>query len=383
MGIGRNWTPEEEAYLEEKYGVVSIKHIAKTLNRSETAIVIRSQRMGLGAFLDAGDYVTWNQIQIAIGLGDSSSGYKTISWIKNRDFPIHTKRVKNNSFKVVYLEEFWIWAEKNKDFLNFSGFEPLALGMEPSWVAEKRRNDYQMRRRIKKTPWEPAEEEHLIRLVKQQKYGFMELSGMLNRTEGAIQRRLTELGIKDRPVKADNTVKWTEDEFQILGDMIAAGKRYEQMSETIGKSVKAIRGRVYMMYLTENLDKARELMDGGAFGNNRPERKIKQWNAMNTEERTQVRELMTRLSAIVRDQYKQCFEDCDYWQKDMCQNWDGVCTVGESNCDECVSFQRIRPQNCKRCGKTFFERHENFYCGPCREARRRQHMRKLAVLDRD
>ena len=40
---------------------------------------------------------------------------------------------------------------------------------------------------------------------------------------------------------------------------------------------------------TENLDKVREIMGDGNFGDNRPERTIKQMNAMNTEERILIR----------------------------------------------------------------------------------------------
>lgn len=111
LGKKRNWRPEEDTYLEDRWGVVSIGGIAKRLNRSENAVIVRSQRLGLGAFLEAGDYVTWNQLQIALGLELSGSGYKMISWVRNRGFPLHSKRVKNNSFRVVYLEEFWEWAE--------------------------------------------------------------------------------------------------------------------------------------------------------------------------------------------------------------------------------------------------------------------------------
>ena len=48
--------------------------------------------------------------------------------------------------------------------------------------------------------------------------------------------------------------------------MIIAGKKYEQMADVIGKSVKAIRGRVYHMYITQNLDKVREMIGSGPWG---------------------------------------------------------------------------------------------------------------------
>lgn len=381
MGRERNWTPEEDAYLEDKWGVISVGGIAKKLNRSENAVVVRSQHMGLGAFLDAGDYVTWNQLHIALGLELSSSGYKMTSWVKNRGFPLHSKRVKGSSFKVVYLEEFWEWAEQNQAFIDLSKMEPYALGVEPDWVAGKRRTDKERRHQYKTSPWTKAEDEHLIRLVRKQQYGYRELSRMIRRTEGAIQRRLSDLGIKDRPLKADNNQKWTDEEYRLLGDLIAEGSKYEQMADVLGKSSKAVRGRIFQMYLTENLDKVRKLMGDGVWGDGRPDRKIKQYLLMNPEEKKKTRELITRLAAILRNQYRMRFDESDFWQKDLCQNWDGYCTAGEADCDSCISFQRIRPQYCKRCGKEFLERKESTYCQSCREARKKQYQRKYMVLN--
>ena len=376
---GKKWTKEQEAYLEDRWGTTSIATIAKNIGRSENAVIVRARRMGLGAFLEAGDYVTWNQLLIALGHA-SGNGYKQKSWVQNRNFPIKIKRVQKNTFRIVYLEDFWEWADKNRNLLSFSKFEPYALGPEPDWVAEKRKRDKLMERQFRKTPWTKAEDQRLEILVKRQRYSYKELAAMLGRTEGAIMRRILDLDIKDRPLKADNHVKWTEEEFLLLGEMLIAGMNYEQMSEILGKSAKAIRGRVYQMYLTENLDKARELIGDGPWGNGRPERKIKQYLQMDQEEKRQVRDLMTRLSAIIRHQYKSCFDKCDFWQKDVCQHWDGYCTAGETDCDSCVSFQRIRPQYCKRCGKEFLERKENLYCKVCRHDRRKQYLRKQMIL---
>ena len=378
---GKRWTKEEELYLEDRWGTTSISTIAKHLRRSENAVIIRAQRIGLGAFLKSGDYVTWNQLSIALGYGTADS-YKLKSWVQNRGFPVRTKRVKNNTFRVVYLEEFWEWAEKNRNFLNFSKFEPFALGAEPEWAAEKRKQDVLKEKQYRKTPWTKAEDQRLEILVRRQQYTYKEIAGMLQRTEGAVLRRIIDIGIKDRPLKADNHIKWTESEFRMLGEMLINGMRYENMSEILGKSVKAIRGRVYQMYLTENLDKARELIGEGPWGNGRPERKIKHYLLMNQEERQQVRELMIRLTAIIRHQYKLCFDESDFWQKEICQHWDGYCTAGETDCDSCVSFQRIQIQYCKRCGKDFLERKAQLYCRSCRKDRKKQYLRKQMTLSR-
>ena len=58
----RTWKPEEEDYLMEKWGQISVPAIAKKLNRTTNAVKVRAQRLGLGAVLMAGEYVTLNQL---------------------------------------------------------------------------------------------------------------------------------------------------------------------------------------------------------------------------------------------------------------------------------------------------------------------------------
>lgn len=211
MKKNRRWTLEEKRYLEDNWGTVSINTIAKKLNRTRNAINTMAQRMELGPFLQSGDYISWNQLQIALGCG-SGSGYKITSWVKNREFPLHTKRVGTNSFKIVYLKEFWQWAEKHMELLDFSRFEENVLGQEPEWAKEKRKRDVEKNNSYITTPWTSIEDSKLEYLTKKQKYTYRELSVIMRRTEGAIQRRLCDLGLKDRPLKADNHIRWTEQE---------------------------------------------------------------------------------------------------------------------------------------------------------------------------
>lgn len=140
--MGTNWSKQEELYLEENWGTISIPGLAKRLNRTTNGIVVKAQRLGLGPYLLGGDYISLNQLIIAV-TGKIEHSYHNISWVKNRGLPIHKKRVKNNTFKVVYLEEFWKWAEKNRAFIDFSKMEPFALGYEPQWVSEQRKKDFE------------------------------------------------------------------------------------------------------------------------------------------------------------------------------------------------------------------------------------------------
>lgn len=261
------WTAEEKDYLESHWGVKSLPTIAKELGRSVNAIKIKAQKYGLGAFLESGDYVTLSQLFAAVTGSDKAYSYKMKSWVENRGLPVHTKRVDSCSFRVIKIEEFWEWAEKNRSFLDFSKMKPLILGKEPDWVDEQRKKDFKANALQRKDPWTPYEDDRLRHLLRLQKYGYAELSEMLNRTDGAIQRRCCDLGIKDRPVKADNhgtTAKWTDYMYAVVREGILHGDSYRVIANKVEKSEKAVRGKVYAIYGTENADKVRTILKGAS-----------------------------------------------------------------------------------------------------------------------
>lgn len=291
----KKWSEEEKQYLIDNWGEKSKVTLSKNLGRSINAIDIMKERLKLGAFLEAGDYITWNQLHQVLGYSQQGIAYKAISWIKNRNFPIHTKRVDRKSFRIVFIDEFWRWAVNNKELLDFSNFEELALGKEPEWVKEKRKHDKEKKRKFVATPWTNTEDKKLLFLLQKYKYTYNELSVMLRRTEGAIQRRICDLGYIERPLTAENHIKWTNQEYEILSELIKNGYGYEFISEKIGKSAKAIRGRVYREYLTENLDKVRIYIGTGRFGENKQERKLKDHNLMTVKEKQEIKNILLRL----------------------------------------------------------------------------------------
>ena len=171
----RTWKPDEEEYLMEKWGQVSIPAIANKLNRTTNAVKIRAHRLGLGAVLMAGEYVTLNQLLAAATGSDKSYSYK----IENRGMPVHTKKVDRCSFRVVYIDEFWSWAEKNRSFIDFSKMEPMALGMEPDWVTEQRKKDFDAYAIQRKDPWSEVEDSRLKMLLSKHRYSWVEISEMM------------------------------------------------------------------------------------------------------------------------------------------------------------------------------------------------------------
>ena len=379
MGSARNWSKEEKEYLSENWGTVSVEHMAKHLGRTAGGIINQKNRMGLGAYLEGGDYITLNQLLIAFNGGNSGYTYKTTSWVKNRGMPVHTKKVKNCRFRVVYLDEFWKWAEKNRSFLDFSKMEPLALGEEPDWVAEQRRKDAHAFAHQRKDPWTVYEDRQLERLLREHKYGYAQLSDLLHRSSGAIQRRINDLGLRERPVKADNHGKeceWTATDFQALADGIRRGDSYTEIGKAVRRSEKAVRGKVFTVYLTERADKIRAMMGDGPWGHGAPVPTVKQ-AAHNNPNRGAMRKDLAALCGILRYRMNELGYD-PYWQRFMCMKWDDLegCTAGCADCDTCTEFVRIKPQYCVRCGGTFYERQENRICKSCRVARKKAAQKK-------
>lgn len=379
----RTWKTEELQYLEEKWGSISIQTIAEHLNRTPNAVKIKAQRIGLGPVLMGGDYITLNQLIKAVTGLHNVFSYHLISWGEKRGLPIHTRRVQKNSFRVVYIDEFWEWAEKNRCFLDFSKMEPLALGAEPEWVVEQRRKDYHAFSLQRKDPWTPAEDARLLDLLKKQQYGYKELSEMLHRSAGAIQRRCTDLGTKYRPVKAENHGKecaWTEENYRVLADGIREGDSYAVIGHLIGKSEKAVRSKVYLTYFTESADKVRAMIGDGEWGQGAPEPTVKQALYL-PRVGTALKKNLAELAGVLKYRMNELGYD-QYWQKFMCTHWDDFlgCTAGCTDCDSCVEFRRIKPQYCARCGCTFYERAENRFCAKCRTARKKQAQKKWSIL---
>jgi hypothetical protein len=269
----------------------------------------------------------------------------------------------------------------NRSLIDWSKVEKNILGPEPDWVQSQRKVNHLTNLKIKVTPWTPAEDTLLKNMLKEFRYSYKDLSKELQRSEGAIQRRILDLGLKERPVKADNHISWTQDEYARLAQMIKQRFSYELMSDELGKSSKAIRGRVYDMYLTENLDKVAGMIGVGGWGDGRPERPISH-RLLTAAEKEQVKIDLTKCVGLLKGLICSHYDSNDYWQRELCMNWNDMCTAGEISCDACTSFIRIRPQYCKRCGATFLKREKVNICDRCVGIRKKQHQRKWVVLHR-
>lgn len=294
MGSSKNWTNDEVLYLQENWGIRSIPAIAKQLGRSVEAIKLKAQREGLGRHLHSSEDITLPQLLEALGLQNNYTTAKK-RWMK-LGLPVKRRKVVKNSFLVINIDDFWKWAEKHKDEIDFSRFEENNLGKEPAWVKEKRKADYDGKYRFKHTPWTKEEDNRLIYMLQQYRYNMFKISEALRRTEGAIKRRICTLGLKERPIK-ENARWWTDEEVEILINLREKGYSFEHIGEQLKRTGSACRGRY---------------------------------------ERLQNPDYFKRANRRAREHFKQ------FWQKDMCIHWDkrNGCRANETSCDECTSFIR-------------------------------------------
>jgi len=237
------WAHDEEERLCELWGGYGgIPRIAKTMGRSESAIKIRARKLKLGPYRNGGTLVSLLQVAKVI-VGSENVAYSMKQW-EEHGLPIHKTRVQSNTWKQVDIDEFWEWAEANKDILDFSRFEEDALGIEPKWVKKKRKVDQRNRTTTtpKKCRWSPQEDALLTALCESGNHTHEELQKIFQRTSSSIRRRIYDLAIPHPPKGSPK--KWRENDMRQLVAMLEAGYGHDWIAKTMNRSAQAVRGKI-------------------------------------------------------------------------------------------------------------------------------------------
>lgn len=239
----KSWSSQDIAYLQDQWGQTSIKRMAKVLGRSEGAVTLKASRLGLGAHLAGDSRISLNQLLYAI-YGSTNGQAHIRSRLIQNGLPVKWHTVRKNRFRVIDIEDFWKWAEKNKSLLDFSRLEKYSLGAEPDWVDIKRKADFDKTQRQGRhnTAWTSAEDARLRRMLDKGIYTYTDLAKELRHSEGAVKRRIKDLGIQIHPVK-NKPKAWTNDEVETLCRMVDQGYDYSQIADVLRRSALATRGK--------------------------------------------------------------------------------------------------------------------------------------------
>lgn len=225
------WTKEQIEYFEKSFGNVSLKTIAKNLGKDVRTVDAWRYRNGYPTSTQAHEGIPVYEFSAAVKMNDQTI-YRY--WIREKGLPIISFKPLGKAAKMmVNLKEFWQWAFGHRDFIDFSKFEPGALGEEPDWVCMMRKLDYYDKgKKGWERPWTPEEDSRMIEYLKTFRYTYRQLTERLNRTELSIQNRLYQIGCKYRPL-AEARRDWSKSEEEMLILMRLAG-------DTVGVIAKAL-----------------------------------------------------------------------------------------------------------------------------------------------
>lgn len=258
--MGRRWSQDDIAYLKDNYGALSLKTLCLHLGRSEISIRLMADRLQLGRWYHNLESITVNELAKAL-----SVDYNTIkNWGNNYGLPWKEKRFDEFYIKTIKIEDFWSWAETNRNMIEWDKFEKYLLGSEPAWVDEARKAKVlEKDRSMKKKSWSKSEDEKLLWMLNQHRFTYPQISAELGRTHGAIKRRMHDLGIKLRPIYLDNKRKYSQEEIDTILSMYQKGYCFKVIAAKLNRSEAGVRGKVERMgYTFDNrvLKKPEEVM---------------------------------------------------------------------------------------------------------------------------
>ena len=224
----RKWAKEEEYFISEHYNVMSVKEIARTLRRSHDSVQRKAQTMGLTKRAEDGRKAWTKEEELymhrrymyqplektasvlkrtpasvkrkAAALGLSTYGGELINakmlgecfglsvsviirWVNKFGLPAKQVVYPHQTRYLIDMEDFWPWAEKNKEKINWSGYIRDSVPPEPQWVADAIKNDSTNRHGRPITTIEKSR----IRDLMRQGLSYREISNITGRSRDSVK----------------------------------------------------------------------------------------------------------------------------------------------------------------------------------------------------
>lgn len=239
----RNWTPEDLEYLEESWGYTSLGAMAKSLQRTESAIRRKAQYMNLGSSRYAGG-IMYSPPQIAKMLGKCVK--ETYRLINEGVIIAKRKKLVNERAYQVHIDDLLEFLKNHPDKWDSRNVEEFAFGIEPDWMKEKRKNDMELPQSQKS--WNKYEESRLMELVREG-YSMKEISEEMGRTVNAVYQRTNRMRRKGalNPVKIQ--LLWTDAEWNLVLELEKQGLTDKEIAYELGREKAHITDKRRMMRL--------------------------------------------------------------------------------------------------------------------------------------
>lgn len=179
----RRWTTKEIDYLKENIGYRRIQDIALTLDRTETAVVMKMKRLGIGLTRTLSGKITSGELAELLDVDRNTVRW----WICHHNLPATRKITrKTRKYTLISPESFWIWAEKNREKIDFNKFDKNTLPPEPAWVEIERKNPSFQGRTYQE--WTTKSDEELASYI-DKGLSYKEIGQIMNRSMNSIEKR--------------------------------------------------------------------------------------------------------------------------------------------------------------------------------------------------
>lgn len=227
------WSKEEIEYLETNVGTKKISTMAKELNKSECAVAIKLKKIGAGQTRFATGRLTASELANAFNV---DRHVVVDNWIRAKGLKAFMKATREKrKFWQIDIDEFWNWAEENKDNINFSKLEPYVLGKEPDWVAEQRKIDFKQIPRHDHRLWTPEQDKQLI-AYRDAGYTLKEIADLMGKSKAAVNKRRVRLQAARKKI----CIPWKESEVKLLISMREKGSWDKEIAWEIGRETEHV-----------------------------------------------------------------------------------------------------------------------------------------------
>lgn len=179
--MAKRWTEEELTLLEDKWGIWSVNRLAKELQRTEAAIIVKAERLKLGGAYNS--YLTTSEVGALFGVHRRTVLHY---WINKYGLKAKANKLRSQKIYRVTIDDLITWAKENQDKWDSRNLDEYALGKEFDWLVEKRKQD--AKNTIVTGDWSLKDYKTLIDLS-EQGVSLKDIAQQLNRTYFAVRRK--------------------------------------------------------------------------------------------------------------------------------------------------------------------------------------------------
>lgn len=186
---GLKWKEHEIAFLLNNWGEKSIDYICRKINRSEDAIFMKARSLNLGPMYLNYDGITATELARILNIDNHVI---LDSWIPKYGLEYSEKIMRTSrKIKIINMDTLLKWLKNNQDKWDSRKVDLFALGKEPNWLKEKRKNDFNIPRR-KNMKWTFKEENKALEFYKLG-YTYKEIGKLIGRSRQSVAKKINKI----------------------------------------------------------------------------------------------------------------------------------------------------------------------------------------------